>query len=265
MTSRGRISAEGLPGIINPPLETGESTDHEDTSAESVPASLPSQDLHGLEHRDLLRRVVHLRHAGIERVRHQRAEHTGDVARRERHRQLRRLAVRLARLRQQEAVEQTHDVLERRELHHRVRDLTAPQRHDALPQRLHALSRRDLLHRRTQLVREVHLHGTRLDAHLRRLHRTQEDIRKELRRRRRSQVDRVLVAARSLLTHHVDVNVLEHLVTSELEETLHRVTKERWLPSTVQTITVPTLLGSLLQTIPQILVDCRVCLATALH
>ena len=264
MTSRGRIAASGLPGIVDPPLQTRQRTNHQNTSSQAVPASLPAQHLHRLQHRDLLRGVVHLRHARVERMRHQRAEHTGDVARGERHRQLRRLAVRLTRLRQQEAVEQTHDVLERRELHHRVRNLTAPQRHQTLPQRLHTLSTGDLANSRHQLVREVHLRRARLNAHLGGLHRAQEDISNELGRGRSSQVHGVLVVLGSLLSHQVDVEVLEQLVASELEESLHGVTVEGGLPSAVQTVTIPTLLRNLLQTVHKVLVQSGVRLATAL-
>ena len=264
MTSRRRIAAHGLPSIVDPPLQTRQRTNHQNTRSQTVPASLPAQNLHRLQHRDLLRGVVHLRHARVERMRHQRAEHTRNVARSERHRQLRRLAVRLARLRQQEAVEQTHDVLERGELHHRVRDLTAPQRHQTLPQSTHALSTRDLADSGHQLVGEVHLGRTRLDTHLGRLHRALEDIREDLSGRRSGQVDRVLVVLGSLLSHQVDVEVLEQLVTSELEETLHGITVEGRLPSAVQTVTIPTLLRNLLQTVHKVLVQSGVRLATAL-
>ena len=76
-----------------------------------------------------------------------------------------------------------------------------------------------------------------------------EDIREELSGRRSGQVDRVLVVLGSLLSHQVDVEVLEQLVTSELEETLHGITVEGRLPSAVQTVTIPTLLRNLLQTV----------------
>ena len=265
MTSRGRISAEGLPGIVNPPLQTRKSTDHQNTRSQTVPASLPSQELHSLDHRDLLSRVVHLGHARVERMRDQRTEDTGNVTRSEGDRQLHGLAVGLARLREHVLVEHGDDVLERSELHHRVGDLTAPQRHHTLPQRLHASLLRELLHGRTQLRREVGLHGRRLNTHLGGLHGAQEDIGEELGRRGSSQVDGVLVVLGSVDTHHIDVQVLEQLVASELKETLHSITAHSGLPSSVQSVAVPARLRGLLQTIPQRRVHSGIRLAAALH
>ena len=63
VATRRRETAEGLPGIVDPPLETRQRTDHENTRTETVPAALPAEHLHRLEHVDLLSRVVHLRHA----------------------------------------------------------------------------------------------------------------------------------------------------------------------------------------------------------
>ena len=54
VASRRRISTEGLPSIINPPLETCQGTNHQNTSSQTVPASLPAQKLHSLHHRNLL-------------------------------------------------------------------------------------------------------------------------------------------------------------------------------------------------------------------
>ena len=265
MTARRGETAEGLPGIVDPPLQTRQRTDHEDTSAKTVPAALPAENLHGLEHVDLLSRVIHLGHARVEGVRDQSTEDTGDITRSEGDGELRGLGVGVTRLGEQVLVEEGHDVLEGGELHHGVGDLAAPQRNDALPQSLGALSSGDLLHGGTQLGGEVGLHRRRLDAHLGGLHGAQEDIGEELSRGGSSQVDGVLPVLGGLLAHQVDVQILEHLVATELEQTLHGITEEGGLPASVDTVAVPSLLGSLLQTVPQRLVHARVRLTTALH
>lgn len=50
VASRRRISTEGLPSIINPPLKTCQGTNHQNTSSQTIPASLPAQKLHSLHH-----------------------------------------------------------------------------------------------------------------------------------------------------------------------------------------------------------------------
>lgn len=107
--------------------------------------------------------------------------------------------------------------------------------------------------------------GRRLDTDLGGLHRAQEDIGEELGRRGSSQVNGVLVVLGSVGTHQVDVQILEQLVSSELEESLHSITAHRGLPSSVQSVTVPTRLRGLLQTIPQRRVHSGIRLTTALH
>ena len=265
MTTRRLISAESLPSIVDPPLQTGESTDHQNTSGKTVPASLPAEELHSLHHRDLLSRVVHLGDARVEGVGDQSTEDTSNVTGGEGDGQLSGLAVRLTRLGEAVLVEQTDDVLEGGELDHGVGDLTAPERNHSLPERLDTLSGSDFLHSGSELGGEVSLNRRGLNTDLGGLHRAEEDIGEELSRSRSGQVDGVLPVLGGLLSHHIGVDVLEDFITTELEETLEGVTDHGRLPTSVETLTVPGDLGGLLKTIEQRGVHAGVGLTTALH
>ena len=265
MTTRRLISAEGLPGIVDPPLETSESTDHQNTSGKTVPASLPAEELHSLHHRDLLSRVVHLGDARVEGVGDEGTEDTSNVTRGEGDGQLGGLAVALTRLGEAVLVEQSDDVLEGGELHHGVGDLTAPEGNNSLPERLHTSSGGELLHSGRQLGGEVGLNRSGLDAHLDGLHGAEENIGEELSGSRSSQVDGVLEVLGGLLTHQTGVQVLEQLISTELEEALQGVTDHGRLPTSVETLTVQSDLSGLLETIEQRGVHAGVGLTAALH
>ena len=64
----------GLEGVVDPPLEAGEGTDHKDTGAEAAPDAGGAQLGEHLAGR--LAALGHLRHHGVGRVGHDGARHT---------------------------------------------------------------------------------------------------------------------------------------------------------------------------------------------
>jgi hypothetical protein len=130
------------------------------------------------------------------------AEHARDVARRKADGELLRLAALLARLGHDVLVQRLHDVLKRGKLHHRVRDLAAPQRHERLEQRARALGADELGHAVCEALGKA---GARLHRHLDCLEGRERDVGEELGRRRARQEDDGLVLGDQLLARHVRV------------------------------------------------------------
>jgi len=119
-----------LEGIIEPPLETSECTNHDDSCDESSPESLESD--FGVDLADVFTESslsldgVELGDHGISRVRDDSAEDTGAVSRHECDGELLTLGVFASRLSEDLGVEELNDLLECNELHNSVRDLSHP-------------------------------------------------------------------------------------------------------------------------------------------
>ena len=127
----GGLEADGhLEGVVDPPLETGQGTDHEDSGAEAAPQSLEA-DL-AVDFADGAALLVHDGDHGVSGVRDDGAEDTREVAGHESDHQLGALAVRLFGCGEHVGVEGLHGVLERTEFDHRVGDLTGPERVETL-------------------------------------------------------------------------------------------------------------------------------------
>lgn len=167
-------------------------------------------------------------------MRHDRAQDAGQVPAREGHRRLRALVVvRLAA--RQRLVDLLHDRLKRRKLHHRVRDLPAPQGIETLEEATsgqhHAASSVD---GRSSPCRALLSSdgcdpgegsgGERRDGglhpHLDGLERAERDIRNKLRRCAGGQVQRGLPAVGSLLSDDVAVELFEKLIAAVFERSL---------------------------------------------
>lgn len=149
-----------------------------------------------------------------------RTSDTGDVPAQETHPSLLQRVVALLRL-PQRRVDVVDRRLKRRKLHHRVRDLPAPQRVQPLVQAPNALLRRHLAPPFPQRARERR--NRRLHPHFDRLKGTQCEIGEELCRRRRREVDDRLVRVRE---EFVAVGVLEHLVETVFAGALEGVADE---------------------------------------
>lgn len=171
-----------LPRIINQPLEGRQSANHSNPDSDAVPqpreADIAVNTTHSLA-RALagLAVAVKLRHHDVRGMRDNGAADTGDVAAEERNARLlqpveSRLG--LADVR----VDGIDGALKRREFHHRVRYLPAPQRHEPIVQAAEALLGHDLAPPFAQVV-GVRREG-RLHADLDGLEGAEEDVGDEL-------------------------------------------------------------------------------------
>jgi len=135
-TSGGLETDGGLEGIVDPPLETGEGTDHEDTGSESSPETGKSDlsvDLAHVRHEgSLTLGGVDLGHHGVGGVGDDGAEDTGHVPGHEGNSELLGLGVLILGFGEHLGVEHGGNFLESDELHDGVRDLSSPEGGNAL-------------------------------------------------------------------------------------------------------------------------------------
>jgi len=122
----------GLEGIVNPPLEASEGTNHNHTCAETFCREGAKADL--VDNRaKTLAFVLGLAKLGdkrVGRVGDYSANDTSEVARAEGNTKLRRLAIGALWLSEDVGIEELDNLLEEVELGHRVWDLTRPQRNE---------------------------------------------------------------------------------------------------------------------------------------
>eukprot|EP00906_Rhabdomonas_costata_P009642 RCo013623 len=257
-----------LEGVVDPPLQPGQGTDHDDTGAQTLGEEVAVAEVL----RDLpkaLARVGRLAlqgHQRIRGVRDNRADDPGKVSRGEGDRQLGRLVIGTLGLGEHVLVEKLDNALEEEELGHGVRDLPTPQGHHASegercrrPLSHHLAQSRPKVGRPGPLRRGLHLH---LDH----LHGAQRDVCKELCRGRARQPDRAGVHARVVLPRHVHVQVLEELVEPELAQPLGGVPEQGGQPALPDALGARALLRDhRLQPREQALVLLRADLHVALH
>lgn len=164
-------------------------------------------------------------------MRNDSANDTSTVTRQESDTKLCVLGVGLSGLGENVFVEEGDGLLKEVELGNSVRDLTTPQRNDrsegepCLGGIGRHLSKGGAKGGRPGTWRG----GLNLDLH--HLHRAECDVSKELCRRRTKTEDYALVLFGILLTSHVRVHVLEVLVETKLEKSLHGITDESGKPS----------------------------------
>uniref|UniRef100_A0A2M4D0Q7 Putative secreted protein n=1 Tax=Anopheles darlingi TaxID=43151 RepID=A0A2M4D0Q7_ANODA len=161
----GRWSGNGqgyLDTVVDEPLQGGERTDHDNTWRQSVPHAHEAQLLGDIDSGRSLS-LVQLRHNHISRMGNDGTEHTGNVTGSKRHHQLLTLRALVTWLRYDVLVEQLDRFLEAGELHHRVRDLTAPQGHQTLVESGYTFLTQHFRHRLAHRV-SIAWHG--LDLHL---------------------------------------------------------------------------------------------------
>ena len=153
------------------------------------------------------------------------AQDTSRITTRERHTRLRALAV-IALLARQRFVNLLHDRLKRREFHHRVGNLSTPERVQALVQPAHTLRRNDLGHPIPSPLRERRERS--LHPHLHSLERTESNISEEFGTSRTSKIDPGLVLVRIIGSDEIGVSFLEELVAAVFERALDAVAEEGW-------------------------------------
>ena len=78
LATSGLKADHGLEGIVDPPLKTGEGTDHDDTSAKTAPDTDRAHILQDLEDA-ATSALVQLGHNGVSGVGHDGAEDTSEV------------------------------------------------------------------------------------------------------------------------------------------------------------------------------------------
>ena len=124
-------AASNFVGVVDPPLESSEGTDHEDTGTETVPESLESDftvDLFDLLTSWFITRLlVQNGDHGICGMGNQSAEDTSPVTGQERYHKLSVFAVLILGLGEDVSIECLHSVLEGAELDHSVGDLSSPE------------------------------------------------------------------------------------------------------------------------------------------
>ena len=144
----GSLAASGceadghLEGVVDPPLETGERTNHEDSGTETLPETLEADVSVDLASGATL--LVHDGDHRVSGVRDDSAEDTGEVTGHEGDHELSGLGVGALGGGEDVLVEGLHGVLEGAELDHGVGDLTGPERLEASVEAVPALSVHDL-------------------------------------------------------------------------------------------------------------------------
>lgn len=131
-----------LESVVDPPLETGERADHDDTSAETIPQTSEADS--SVDFADGAALLVHDGDKSVSGVRNNSTEDTSPVTGNEGDHQLEVLGVRFAGGGENVGVESTDGLLESNELHNGVGDLSAPERNDTLVETGPALSLHDL-------------------------------------------------------------------------------------------------------------------------
>ena len=127
-SSRGSHSHGSLECIIDPPLETSQSADHDNTSTETAPDAAETELAENLAGR--LATLGHLGDDGVCRVGNNGTNYTSSVTRGEGDTELGRLRVGLLRGSEDVFVEHLDDFFEEEKLGHCVRDLSGPQRNE---------------------------------------------------------------------------------------------------------------------------------------
>lgn len=129
ITTRGLETDGSLEGIVDPPLETSEGTDHKNSGKETSPETRETDLRVDVANTlTLVFRSVHLGNHGISRVRDEGAEDTSQVTRHEGNGQLLSLRVFTSGSSEELGVEKFDDLFEGNELNDGIGDLSGPKR-----------------------------------------------------------------------------------------------------------------------------------------
>mmetsp|Transcript_7899 Transcript_7899/g.24972 ORF Transcript_7899/g.24972 Transcript_7899/m.24972 type:complete len:290 (-) Transcript_7899:134-1003(-) len=208
-------------------LAGGKRADHDAASAKALRAQFEDARLcddsaQAREHRAVAAgaRLVDLGEKGVRGVRDDGGGDAGDDARGERERDVPRRR-RLLRRRVRRAVHGLGRTALHGELAHRVGDLLEEDWDEARVEAANETLLRRHPRRRAHHARRVRRVGDEADA--RRLERAEEDVRDELRHRRRGEVDRVAVVPRALRAEGLRKVDLEELNATKLEPPLNEI------------------------------------------
>lgn len=129
ITTRGLETDGSLEGIVDPPLETSEGTNHKNSGKETSPETRETDLRVDVANTlTLVFRSVHLGNHGISRVRDEGAEDTSQVTRHEGNGQLLSLRVFTSGSSEELGVEKFNDLFEGDELNDGIGDLSGPKR-----------------------------------------------------------------------------------------------------------------------------------------
>lgn len=129
ITTRGLETDGSLEGIVDPPLETSEGTNHKNSGKETSPETRETDLRVDVTNTlTLVFRSVHLGNHGISRVRDEGAEDTSQVTRHEGNGQLLSLRVFTSGSSEELGVEKFDDLFEGDELNDGIGDLSGPKR-----------------------------------------------------------------------------------------------------------------------------------------
>lgn len=227
-------SNSGLEGIIDPPLQTSKSTNHNNSSSKSSPQSrepdIPIDGLNTIHSTSSGFNIIQFGNHSVRRMRHNRAEDTSQVTRRESNRKLGRLAVLMFLLTVENvSVEHLNNLLEEYEFHNSVRDLSRPERSESFVEPLGSFGFQNFIESWDESGREgSFLSG--LHSHFGGLPWTEEGVCDELSGSGGDDVSEDLVLV-DFVSGDSGVDVFEDFVESELSDSLEGVTDEGWAPS----------------------------------
>ena len=226
--ARGLESHSNLEGIVDPPLETGEGTNHENTGAKAGPETVEANA--SVDGTSGFTGLVHDGDHGVGGVRDDSAEDTSPVTGHEGNSELLALGVGVAGSGEDVGVQETDGLLESDELHDSVGDLAAPERDNTLVEQRPATFVHHL--GETSAGSGGESSGVRsLDLDLESFHGAESDIGNELSGGRGKGETNSLVLDGVLGASGHAENILEHLVETELAEALGTVSDESGEPT----------------------------------
>jgi hypothetical protein len=225
-SSSGSHSTGRLEGIVDPPLKSGQGSDHENTDSKSSSGESLESDLvvDGSDGLTLVLGLSELGDHGIGWVRDDGTNNSGQISRSKGDGELSSLSVGVLWLGEDVLVEELDSLLEEVELGHGVWDLARPQWDDRSEWESGLSAVGVHLGESLSEVGWERSSLRSLDLDLNHLHGAEGDISDGLSRSRGGEIDDVTVSIVVLLSGDVGVEILEDLVESELEESLGGIT-----------------------------------------
>jgi len=215
-----------LEGIVDPPLETSEGTDHDNSGSHTSPKSVETD--FGVDFLDVVTSGatsldgVELGDHSISGLRDQSAEDTSNVTRHEGDGELSSLGVFALGLSENLFVEKSDSLFESDELHDGVGDLSSPEGSQTLEQTGSTFISSDLVQSRRKVGGEsTGLRG--LDSNLNGFPRAEETISNNFSGSRSNSPTNSLVFNGVVGTDNTGKDVLEHFVETEFTQTLEGV------------------------------------------
>jgi len=220
---------EGLERVVDPPLETSQSTDHDDsgthTSPETIETDITVDLLDVIHSATTSLDTVELRDHSISGLRDQGAENTCNVTRSESDGELSGLGVFILGSGEDSCVEHLYSLFESDELHDSVGDLSGPEGSETLVETVDTFISSDLSKTFSEGDGESSNLGS-LDSDLNGFPRAQEDVSNDFSRSGRKSPTDTLVFNGVFGTNDAGEDILEEFVETELSETLKGITDQ---------------------------------------